>query len=464
MTDAPPAPRRDTLGLRLALAFLGVALAAVALLAGLAAAFTSADVSALAGRQRADLASAISVAAGAAWDRGRTWASADLSPVLDLAAKTGVDLQIRDAAGRTVASSPGFATSAEPISTAPIALRGRRIGTAVVAFTGSGLGAADNVLRDALLRAIAGAAGLAALLALTVGLGLARRITRPVARLIAVTRSMASGNRASRAGDIHAPGELRDLAAAFDHMADTLDREDQIRRDLVASLAHELRTPVAVLQAGHEALLDAVTEPTPQELFSLRDEVLRLARMIGDLQTLAAADAATLHLQHQRCDLAGIAASAADSLARRFEAASITLRRQLTAAPVLGDPRWLHQVVTNLLSNAVKFTPAGGTVTIITRQAGPHAVLEVADTGTGIPAEDLPRIFDRFWRGAAAAQTSGSGIGLAIAAELAQAHGGQLTATSQPGHGTRLTLTLPRATTGRSAIGRTLWTGRPTDA
>jgi two-component system sensor histidine kinase BaeS len=444
-TDAPAGPRRDTLGLRLALAFLGVALAAVVLLAGLAAAFAAADVSSLAARQRTDLATAVSVAAGAAWDRTGSWASADLSPVLGLAANSGLDIEIRDAAGRTVAASPGFAASTEPASTAPVTARGQRIGTAAAAFTGSGLGAADNVLRAALLRAIAGAAGLAALLALLTGLAVARRITRPVARLIAVTRSMASGDRSSRAGDAGARGELRDLAAAFDQMADTLDREDQIRRDVVAGLAHELRTPIAVLQAGHEALLDGVTEPTPEELGSLRDEVLRLARMVGDLQTLAAADAASLRLERHRTDLADIAAEAAGSLARRFEAAGVALRRELSAAPVLGDPRWLHQVVTNLLGNALKFTPAGGVVTIITRADGPDAVLEVTDTGIGIPAAELPHIFERFWRGAGAAQTSGSGIGLAIAAELARAHGGTLTASSTPGRGTALTLALPRA-------------------
>jgi len=119
--------------------------------------------------------------------------------------------------------------------------------------------------------------------------------------------------------------------------------------------------------------------------------------------------------------------------------------RQLAPAPVLADPRWLHQVITNLLTNALKFTPAGGRVTITTGPAGPAAALTVADTGTGIPAEELPRIFDRFWRSPQAAQTSGSGIGLAIAAELTRAHGGQLTAASQPGHGTQMTLTLPRA-------------------
>jgi signal transduction histidine kinase len=256
---------------------------------------------------------------------------------------------------------------------------------------------------------------------------------------------MASGDRSARAGEVSGPGELRELAAAFDQMADTLDYEDKIRRDLVASVAHELRTPVAVLQAGHEALLDGVTEPTPDELGSLRDEVLRLARMVDDLQTMAAAAAAVLHLTREHRDLADIAATAADSLARRFEAADVALDRQLAAAPVMADERWMHQVVTNLLGNALKFTPAGGRVTLRTGQDGSNAVLEVEDTGVGIPADELPHVFDQFWRGQAAAQTSGSGIGLAIASQLTVAHGGTLIAASQPGEGTRFTLTLPSA-------------------
>jgi len=447
MADAGPgaAARGDAIGLRLALAFLGVALAAVALLAGLTAAFAAADVSSLASRQRAQLTHAIAVAAGSAWDRSHGWSSADLSATLDLAAHTGAGTRIVDQSGRVVAQSPGFPGHAHGAQLSrPIVAQGERAGTAVVRFTGSGLGGADEALRIALLRAIAGAAGLAALLALLTGLAVARRITRPVTQLILVTRAMGSGDRTARVGPVAAPGELRELATAFDQMADDLDRQEQLRRDLVADVAHELRTPIAVLQAGHEALLDGVAEPTPEQLASLRDEVLRLARMVGDLQTLAAADAAAVQLKLRPGDLAGIAATAADSLAGRFEAAGIRLQRQLGPAPVLADARWLHQVVTNLLTNALKFTPSGGRVTIETAPAGDQAVLRVRDTGSGIGAEELPRIFDRFWRGKQASAVSGSGIGLAIAAELAQAHGGQLTAASQPGQGTEMTLTLPR--------------------
>jgi two-component system, OmpR family, sensor histidine kinase BaeS len=446
---APPVPappgRNGAIGLRLALAFLGVALAAIALLAGLTAVFSAADVSDLAARQRAQLASAVTVAAGAAWDRTNSWAAADLGPVLDLAGRTGADVQIRDAAGRPVSSSPGFAGQPGAQLSTPVVVHGRRVGAAVIRFQGSGLGGAEQNLRTALLRAIAGAAGLAALLALLTGLLLARRITRPVERIITVTRAMGGGDRAARVGPVTAPGELRELATAFDQMADTLDRQEQLRRDLVADVAHELRTPVAILQAGHEALLDGVVEPTPDQLTSLRDEVLRLARMVDDLQTLAAADAATLQLSLRRCDLAEVTAAAAGSLVGRFEAAGLAVRQQLAPAWGMADPRWLHQVITNLLTNALKFTPAGGQVTIQSRTAGTSVVLQVTDTGAGIPADELPHIFERFWRGRQAAQTSGSGIGLAVAAELARAHGGQLSVASEPGRGTEMTLTLPAA-------------------
>jgi two-component system, OmpR family, sensor histidine kinase BaeS len=443
-----PAASRGTIGLRLALAFLAVALAAVALLAGLTAAFASADVSQLAARQRAELTKAIAVAAAGAWNRSGTWATEDLSPVLGLAARTGADAQIRDVAGRPVASMPGFAaSSASPQSSVPVMVGSEQVGTAVVRFTSTGLGGADRALQVALLRAIAGAAGLAALLALLTGLVIARRITQPVERLIGVTRAMGRGNRTARVGPIPAPGELGELATAFDQMADRLDRQEQLRRDLVADVAHELRTPIAVLQAGHEALLDGIAEPTPDQLASLRDEVLRLARIVGDLQTLAAANAAVLHLTMIRCDLADVAATATNTMASRFEAAGINIERALAPVQVLADPGRLHQVITNLLTNALKFSPPGGRVDVQAGPAGASAVLQVADTGVGIPADELPRIFDRFWRGQRASKVSGSGIGLAIAAEIARAHGGELAATSEPGHGTRLTLTLPRSYT-----------------
>src|SRR5215475_9263851 len=184
-----------TIALRLALAFVSVALAAVALLAGLTAAFASADVSDLAARERAELTRAIAVASGGAWDRNNTWAGADLSPVLNLASRIGADVRIKDAAGRTVATTPGFPAHRDGSQRSrPIDVGGQPVGGVDVRFTGSGLGGADQTLQTALLRAIAGAAGLAALLALLIGLGVARRITLPISRLITATRAMGHGD------------------------------------------------------------------------------------------------------------------------------------------------------------------------------------------------------------------------------------------------------------------------------
>jgi two-component system sensor histidine kinase BaeS len=442
-----PARRRgraNSLGSRLALGFISVALAAIALLAGLTVAFASADVSSLVNRQRTQLTSAIAAAAGAGWELHDSWAGADLFPALDLASHAGAEAQIREPGGAVVAASPGFAAgTALPQFRAVVVVRGRQVGLAVVRFTGAGLSSADGALRSALLRAIALAAGLAALLALLTGLGMARRLSRPVSHIISVTRAMGSGMRTARVGRVRAPDELCELANSLDQMADMLERQEQLRRDLVADLAHELRTPIAVLQAGHESLIDGLAEPTPDQIVSLHDEVLRLARMVDDLQALAAADAAALHLQLVPCDLAEVAAAAADSLTSRFAVAGLQLERSLAPAPILGDARWLHQVVTNLLTNALKFSAGGAPVRIATYQSGPDALLQVADHGVGIPAAELPHIFDRFWRGREAAHISGSGIGLAVAAELVTAHGGELAASSEPGQGTQLTLRLP---------------------
>ena len=151
-----------------------------------------------------------------------------------------------------------------------------------------------------------------------------------------------------------------------------------------------------------------------------------------------------LHLDLRPCDLADVGEAAADSLASRFEHAGISLERALTPAPIRADPRWLHQVVTNLLTNALKFSASGTTVSIEVTPAGPDAILQVTDHGSGIAPAELPHIFDRFWRGREAARISGSGIGLAVAAELAAAHGGELIAVSELGRGTRMTLRLSR--------------------
>ncbi|HET9079285.1 MAG TPA: HAMP domain-containing sensor histidine kinase, partial [Trebonia sp.] len=239
------------------------------------------------------------------------------------------------------------------------------------------------------------------------------------------------------------PGELGQVSDAFTAMARGLRREDRLRRDMVADIAHELRTPVTVLQGGTEELLDGIADPTPGKLTSLHDETLRLGRLVDDLATLAAAQAAGLTLHRAPADLGKIAAGAADALAPQFAEAGLRLNLDTAPAMVNADEARIAQIATNLLTNAVKYTPPGGQVTVTTRADVTAARLTVADTGPGIPAADLPHVFERFWRGSGARARSGTGIGLAVVAELAAAHGGSVTAASEPGSGAVFTVALP---------------------
>jgi len=438
---------QGTVGLRLALAFIAVAVLAVALVAVLAVLFTDRDISALIQQRRGDLTNSLTADAISTYNTGKPgWYDVDLAPALELADSDGAQVAILDDHGRVVASTLTDPRSLGGVISRPLTSEGQRIGTLLVRFTGQGLTASAYNLRASLVRAVIGAAGLAAVLALLAAVLVSRRITRPVTRLIESVRAMGRGDRRARVGQVaDAPAELRELAAAFDQMADSLTAQEQLRRNLVADVAHELRTPVAVLQANTEALLDGLVAHTPEQTASLHEEVLRLGRMVEDLQTLAAAEAAALQLSRQPCDLAQIAAAEAEEWDASFAAAQVSFTRRLDSAPVLADPVRLHQVIANLLSNALKFTPAGGQVGMSLSRNGGQARLEVSDTGPGISPDDQPHVFDRLWRGAGVAQTAGSGIGLAVAAELARAHEGNIDVASEPGRGSRFTLVLPLA-------------------
>ena len=434
-------------GLRLALAFVAVAVLAVALVAGLVVVFADKDIGVLVQQRRDDLTRSLITDAVSTYNTGQPgWSDADLKPALEVAASSGTEVAILDDHDRTVASTITGSRRGPAVTRHLITLNGRRIGTLLVKFTGRGLLASADNLRTSLLRAVAGAAGLAAVLALFVALLVSRRITRPVTSLIEAARAMGRGDRRARVGTVaRAPAELQELAVSFDQMADTLGAQEQLRRNLVADVAHELRTPISVLQANTEALLDGIVAHTPEQTASLHEEVLRLGRMVDDLQTLAAVEAAALRLSLQPCDLALIARTAAEDWEAGFAAATVSLEHRLEPAPVEADPGRLYQVITNLLSNALKFTPPGGRVQMTLARVDEKARLEVIDTGPGIRPEDQPHVFERFWRSAQAGRTPGSGIGLAVSAELARAQHGTIEVSSEPGHGSRFTLILPLA-------------------
>jgi signal transduction histidine kinase len=240
-----------------------------------------------------------------------------------------------------------------------------------------------------------------------------------------------------------APGELGVLATAFDRMSESVERGDDLRQQLVRDVAHEVRTPLTILLGTTEGLVDGVLEPDTETLRSLHEEVLRLTRLVGDLETLAAADAAALRLDVRPVDLAEVAAATVALASGAAADAELELDTALGSAETRGDPERLRQVVVNLLSNALRHTPPGGRIDVRTSVVGEQAVLEVLDTGPGIADEDLTRVFERFYRGVGAEASSGSGIGLAVAAELVAAHGGTIEARNRPKGGAEFIVKLP---------------------
>ncbi|MBS2962339.1 HAMP domain-containing histidine kinase [Actinocrinis puniceicyclus] len=374
------------------------------------------------------------------------------------------------------AARPAAAPSATPVPTAagtttaavsgqaePIVVGGQSVGSVLITFPAVAATAAGQA-GQAILRQVALAAVVAVVLAAVAALLVTRRTTRPLAALADAAAAVERGESDVAARLRPQVGEFGQVTAAFARMARTLEREDALRRTLVSDVAHELRTPVTILRGTSEQLIDGVTEPTPERLASLYEETLRLERLVEDLSTLAAAQAATLSLRRSPVDLAEVAAQAQRALRPQFEEAALDLRLECRPALVDGDRDRLAQVLTNLLTNALKFTPSGGTVTVAT-DAGPdesgHDVtrLSVRDTGPGIPAAELPHLFQRFWRGSSAAGRGGSGIGLAVVAELVAAHGGAVRAESPSGGGAVFTVTLPRAPRAPRAVARSRGTG-----
>jgi len=436
--------RYGRLGLQFALVFILVAVGAVVVANIVAALTVFSDANQVLARQEASETSAAALGAAITY-APHGWAAA-LGPVIAVTDRSGAALQVRDTAGRVVQSSPRYASfPAGPARTAPVLLGRRRVGSITMKFGDRGIGALVGHFEAQRWKARLIAAGFGALFALIVALIVAPLVSGPVDRLLRVARARGGGHPEARVGRVRGFRDMRELAANFDRMADNLDEQDQLRRNLVADVAHELRTPIAVLQASTEAMLDGVLELTVGQVEALNGESVRLGQMVDDLQRLAAAEAAVLQLTLVRCDLAGPAAAAADSLASIADSSGVRLVRTLRPVWVMCDPLRIREAITNLLTNAVKFTPPGGVVSLETSPDGDQAVLRVTDTGVGIPAEDLPRLTERFFRGRGSDRVTGSGIGLTVANELISAHHGTIAFASRPGRGTKVTVLLPRA-------------------
>ena len=454
-------PRLGRLGARLVFAAIASALLAVGLVAAIDTLVLRQEFDRFS-RAQQDARTAQTVASLAdAYARRGGWVGADLAPAEQLAAAGGAMLAVYDAAGGDVLVGAVGSMPAEmmrmmhgdpavglgPERREPITVAGRVVGVAVLRFPATDLLPAERDMRDALARAQWLAALAAVLVTVPIAVFFARRIVRPVAALAVATTALGRGERGARAAVV-TDDEIGDLARGFNAMAEDLERGADLRRRLLADVAHELRTPLTTVQGHLEALRDGVLPPDRATFTVLHDEAARLGRLVADLELLARAEAAGLSLQRAPTDLADAGRDAAAELGAAFRSKGVALELAWATAPVLGDASRLAQVARNLLSNALKFTPSDGHVRVSTGREPEHAYLEVRDDGPGIEPSDLPYVFDRFWRGRNVADVSGSGIGLTVARELARAHGGEITVTSEPGRGAVFRVVLVRDPSG----------------
>jgi two-component system OmpR family sensor kinase/two-component system sensor histidine kinase BaeS len=276
-----------------------------------------------------------------------------------------------------------------------------------------------------------------------------RRFTTPLADVMAAADAVAEGDFTVRLRE-EIPGEFGRLSRSFNRMTAELDRSEQQRRHLTADVAHELRTPLHIIQGNLEGVLDGVYKPTPEHISATLEETRLLSRLVDDLQTLSLAEAGQLPLHKELVQVGDLVNDVATSFTHQAAESRVELRVEISES-LAGfelniDLDRMDQVLSNLLANALRHTPTGGQVTLSAQSLPEGIRFVVQDTGEGISAQDLPFIFDRFWKGdrsRAHSQGSGSGLGLAIARQLVQAHGGTINAESQPGVGTKFLIDLP---------------------
>ncbi len=299
---------------------------------------------------------------------------------------------------------------------------------------------------DQVNRALLLAGALAGALSILLGLGLSRGLAAPLARLTSAARRIAGGDLGQRVPETGST-EVAALGQAFNQMAADLEKAEELRRNLVADLAHELRTPLSVIQGNLRAILDGVYPLEQAEIATLYDETLLLNRLVDDLRELALAEAGQLRLERRPVAPADLVSRAMESARVQAAAKGIALQADLPEdLPLVDvDPQRIGQVLGNLLNNALVHTPSGGEIIVTARLRESEVEFGVRDTGEGIASEDLPYVFERFYRAGRARATGGTGLGLAIAKQLVEAHGGRIEVESEIGRGTQFTFTLPVA-------------------
>ena len=279
-----------------------------------------------------------------------------------------------------------------------------------------------------------------------IGLFLMRRFVTPLAEVIAAARAVAGGDLSTRVRAA-GPHDLRALSDSFNHMAASLEQSDSERRNMLADIAHELRTPLTVMRGRLEGIVDGVYAASPEQIGPALEETYLLERLVEDLRLLTLAEARQLHFERKDVNLGEVVAHVIDLFQAEAEDKKIKLSLETSNQPVLAllDPQRINQVVGNLVSNALRYTPEGTNVYLTVEKTAGDVLVTVSDDGPGVPAEDLPSIFQRFWRGEKSRSriSGGAGLGLAIARQLVEAQGGQIRADNRAQGGLKISIQFP---------------------
>jgi two-component system, OmpR family, sensor histidine kinase BaeS len=275
---------------------------------------------------------------------------------------------------------------------------------------------------------------------------MAKRLADPITRVIKTTDQISEGNYSNRLYETSNTREIVELTNAINTLAEKLEKQESLRKRLTADVAHELRTPLANLQSHIEAILDGVWEADERRLISCHEETIRLSKIVTDLEKLARLEGEGVSLNKTDIDLSALIRQVINSFEKELGSKSLTVKTALPEIHLHADGDRMTQILTNLLSNAVKYTPAGGTIALAAADENEKVRISVKDTGIGISQEDLPYIFERFYRAdrSRSRDTGGSGIGLAIVKSLVTAHGGTIQAQSEPGKGSEFIILMPK--------------------
>jgi len=313
----------------------------------------------------------------------------------------------------------------------------------------SGMGTAEQAFLDTFHNTLRLAALAAVLIAIILAALLSRLITRPMRQLATAAGKIASGDLSQRIEKISGD-EVGEMSASFNAMAEELEKREKSRRQMTADIAHELRNPLSIIQGNLEAWLDGVIEPNPKQIASVYDETVLLSRLVTDLKDLSMAEAGQLILHQSSLDIGELINAEASNIKKRCEEKKVSISTELPQNLPLAfvDSDRIRQVLHNLLDNALRHTSSGGTIKIsASAEPAGWITICVADSGSGIHPDDLPHVFDHFYKVDRSRQRGhgGAGIGLAIVKQLVEAHGGKVWVESRLRHGSSFYFTMPTA-------------------